>query len=212
MGQIAQRNLATGRPCRQGQLRRRYDLPGGNVIKITTENSGAAGSLQGQINGAKILNNVGVSTPNIIDYQPPGFQQAGSLTVADFAQQFPGAKQLSSKSFPDMNQSAVTSGLQQYANQLGASGNVMVDTNPSNFAIAPSGGMIVIDSDMIVPASQLPAYLESNPIAKGVLTDAQQSIGATCQTPQAPVNAQAFMNGVWLPAVMKRLQAASSGP
>lgn len=188
-----------------------YRTTGGNVIKITTENTGAAGSLQGQINGAKILNNLKVSTPDIVDYQPPGFQQAGSLTVADFAEQFPGAKQLSSKAFPNMNQSAVSGQLQQYANRLGASGNLMLDTNPSNFAISPNGELIVIDPDMIVPASELPAYLESNPVAKGVLTDAQESVGATCQTPQAPVNAQAFMNGVWLPAVMKRLQAAGSG-
>ncbi len=188
-----------------------YHLPGGNVVKITTENPGAAGSLQGQINGAKILSDIGVSTPNILNYEPPSFQQVGSLAVADFAQQFPGAEQLSSKSFPNMNQSAITSQLQQYANQLGGSGNVMIDTNPGNFATSPSGELIVIDSDMIVPASQLQAYLESNPIAKGVLTDAQESVGATCETPQAPVNAQAFMNEVWLPAVMKRLQRASSG-
>ena len=188
-----------------------YRTANGNIIKITTENTGAAGSLQGQIDGAKILNNIGVSTPNILDYQPPGFQQAGTLTVADFEQQFPDATQLSSKGFPKMDQSMVIGKLQQYANQLGGSGNVMIDTNPANFAITPSGDFVVIDSDMIVPASELPTYLQNNPAAEGVLNNAQQQIGAVCESPQAPVNAQAFMNTVWLPAVLKRLQGASGG-
>jgi hypothetical protein len=188
-----------------------YRTTGGNIVKITKETPGAATSLQGQIDGAKILNDIGVPTPNIIDYQPPGFQQAGALTVADLAEQFPGAQQLSSKGIPNMGQSAIAGQLEQFANKLGGSGNVMLDTNLNNLAISPTDGVVVIDPDMIVPASQLPAYLEGNPVAAGVLADAQESVGATCQTPQAPVNAQAFMNTVWLPAVMKRLQAASSG-
>ena len=192
-----------------------YQTTGGDVIKISTNAIGSMNALQGQVDGTKILNNIGIATPSIRNYQPATARSAGSLVASDFNQQWPGASQLSSKTFADMtpaDQNAVLGMLQQAATLLGNSGNVMLDTNPANFAALPNGGAfiaIVIDADMIMPASQVQSAAAKNVVIAGVLNYLEKSYGKNCQSLQQPIDARSFMNNVWLPTITYRLRNGS---
>ncbi len=193
-----------------------FHMPDGNVMKFSTEAPGSATALQGQVNGTKILNEIGIPTPSIISYQPPGFQQAGSLLTTDFKQQWPGSFQLSTKEFQDLTpeeQNAALGAIQQVGNRLAETGNVMLDPNPNNIAVQPNGGgytAIVIDADMIMPVGEVPAATPSNSVAAGVLDFSRKLAGSGGQTAGQPDTAQSLMN-TWQQAMTNWLRNGVNG-
>jgi hypothetical protein len=153
-----------------------YEIAGqkGRVIKVGNANPNSAASFPRQVDGANALQQAGVPTPAI---EPGPLTAAGGppmLFMQDILNRWPGAQILKDIVQPGPAQ---LNAIRNLYSQIGNSGNIWVDGNPSNtFLYSGPGGITagVVDADMVFQDTALRAQ---PPIVQNNLVSLLQSGG-----------------------------------
>ena len=156
-----------------------YKLGADKVIKLSRNTPNTYGygpeSIKGQVTGAGRLNEVGVETPQVSDFEGGGNGDPASLVADDVTQKYPGSIPLTSKVFqqmPPQTQAAVLNAIKAANDKIAGGGFAWADTNPSNITLRPNGSgfdVVIHDPDMIMNMGEVQSAIGGGTVPGGVL-------------------------------------------